>query len=64
MSPHHVVSGRLVDDWPIRWEGLSLDIFSGPYLPDRTPRELPKATLAYIYVDAVTGEWLTSAYRE
>lgn len=49
--------------WLVKATGISVDIFSVPYLPDRTPGEVPKATLAYIYIDAVTGEWLTSAYR-
>ncbi len=48
--------------WLIKATGLSLDVFSLPYLPDRTPGEVPKAHLAYIYVDAITGEWLTSGY--
>jgi len=50
--------------WVIKATGLSLDIFSAPMLPDGTPSDVGKATLAYIYVDAVTGEWLTASFHE
>lgn len=49
--------------WLIKASGLSLDIFNPPLRADGTPADLGKATLAYIYLDAIAGEWLTSDYR-
>lgn len=48
--------------WLIKASGLSLDIFDAPLLADGTRANVGKAHLAYIYIDAVTGEWLTSRY--
>lgn len=50
--------------WIIKATGLSLDVFSGPMLPDGTAADVPRATLAFIYVDGVTGEWLSAWFRE
>lgn len=50
--------------WLIKASGLSLDVFSAPMGPDGTPSDVGKATLAYIYVDAVTGEWLAAHFLE
>jgi hypothetical protein len=49
--------------WLIKATGLSLDIFDAPLLADGTRAEVGLAHLAYIYIDAITGEWLTSSYQ-
>jgi hypothetical protein len=50
--------------WLIKASGLSLDVFHPPMRPDGTRADVGPAHLAYIYIDALTGEWLTSAYSE
>ncbi len=49
--------------WLIKASGLSLDVFSAPMLPDGTAVDVGLAHLAYVYIDAITSEWLTSGYE-
>ena len=49
--------------WLIKASGLSLDVFNPPLRADGTRADVGKAHLAYIYIDAITGAWLTSWYR-
>lgn len=43
--------------WLIRYSGFTMD-GSAPMRADGTPAETTPYTLAYVYLDAVTGEWL------
>jgi hypothetical protein len=45
------------DVWIVRFSGLDIQV-SGPDTPDRIPVDGGTIEYAYVYVDAVTGEWL------
>jgi hypothetical protein len=49
------------DVWLIVARGLSIDAY-GPAVPDGTPVKAGQYTAAYIYLDAVSGEWITTRY--
>ena len=48
--------------WIIKVSGISVSVPGGPPRPDGTIVSR-RATLAYVYVDAFTGEWITTAMQ-
>ncbi len=64
-DPHQLGGVGAVDRpiWIIRASGGAWDIFSVPITPDGTAPDVGLASLGYIYVDAITGEWLQALFE-
>ena len=51
------------DAWVFVVRGLEIN-GSAPMLPDGTPASTAPLTTAYVFVDAVTGEWISTRFEE
>jgi hypothetical protein len=51
------------DAWVFVVRGLEIN-GSAPMLPDGTPASTAPLTTAYVFVDAITGEWITTRFEE